>query len=580
MSSKNYSFYTIFLFFFVVFTNCEFSPLIDPLPSVYFSFEDSFSGVEIPLGKWELLHKSVGISAMHMQLLNNDQIVMFDRTDFGPSNLSLPTGKCIGSSTAENDGVDCTAHSLLYDVVSNTFRPLTVLSDTWCSSGSVDPTGKLIQTGGYALGERVIRTFTPCARVDVDCDWDELPVALSSRRWYASNLLLPDGHVIIVGGRGAHNYEFFPKSPGPLYAGRYLLHFLADTWDGKNTENNLYPFLHLLPNGHIFIFANNKSMEFDYVTGKIIKNFPVLPTKERRNYPSTGSSVLLPINGNSSSPELEILICGGAYPESFDLADKENVYVAASRTCGRMKITDPHPQWRIETMPMSRVMPDMIVLPNGDVLIINGAGNGTAGWENADNPVLNPILYRTYESDSTRRFVVLNPTKIPRLYHSSAILVADGRVIVGGSNPHVRYNFTHGVKFPTELSLEAFSPPYLDQQYAVLRPSILAVETESMTVTYGQNVSVTYVLGMYKEELGVKVTMLLPPFTTHSFGMNQRLVVLGEEKVSKLSTYGYKVTVKVPENVNVAPPGFYLLFVVHAGVPSHGVWVQLKRPTS
>lgn len=40
------------------------------------------------------------------------------------------------------------------------------------------------------------------------------------------------------------------------------------------------------------------------------------------------------------------------------------------------------------------------------------------------------------------------------------------------------------------------------------------------------------------------------------------------------------MTVKVPENVNVAPPGFYLLFVVHAGVPSHGVWVQLKRPTS
>ncbi|KAL2904384.1 Aldehyde oxidase GLOX [Bienertia sinuspersici] len=501
---------------------------------------------------------------------------MFDRTDFGPSNLSLPDGKCVA--------VDCTAHSIIYDVNSNTFRPLTVVTDTWCSSGSVDPTGTLIQTGGYSRGERAIRMINPCSRVGDPCDWEELPVSLSSRRWYASNLLLPDGHVIIVGGRGSHSYEFFPKSPGQL-AGRFHLQFLVDTWDGRNKENNLYPFLHLLPNGNLFIFANNRSIEFDYVTGKVVKKFPVMPSTERRNYPSTGSSVLLPINAaNSSSPDLEILICGGASPQSFDLADKENVYVAASRTCGRMIITDSSPHWIMEEMPMPRVMPDMVMLPNGDILIVNGAGNGTAGWENADNPVLNPVLYRTYETDQSRKFVVLNPTNIPRMYHSSAVLVPDGRVIVGGSNPHPNYNFTQQAKYPTELSLEGYSPPYLDQQYSLLRPSILAVETESMVVTYGQMVSVTYVLDMYKDadDEGIKVMMLMPPFTTHSFGMNQRMVVLRVERVDQLSAVAYKVTVRVPVNVNVAPSGFYLLFVVHAGVPSHGVWVQLKNthPTS
>ncbi|XP_021731326.1 aldehyde oxidase GLOX-like [Chenopodium quinoa] len=574
---------TIFLIFSLLFFTLSFSsPLLPTLPDVYFSDEDSFSGVGIPLGQWSLLQKSVGISAMHMQLLNNDQIVIFDRTDFGPSNLSLPAGKCVSD--------DCTAHSLLYDVASNTFRPLTVVSDTWCSSGSVDPTGKLIQTGGYAEGERVIRTFTPCARPAgvVPCDWEELEVSLSSRRWYASNVLLSDGRVIIVGGRGSHNYEFFPKPPGQL-GGRFPLQFLVDTWDGRNKENNLYPFLHLLPNGNLFIFANNRSIEFDYVTGHVIRKFPIMPSLARRNYPSTGSSVLLPIAGNSTSPDIEILICGGARPESYDLANNKSVYVAASQSCGRMVITDSSPHWIMEKLPMPRVMPDMIMLPTGDVLIINGAGNGTAGWENADNPVLNPVLYRTYEPDPTRKFVVLNPTKIPRMYHSSAVLVSDGRVIIGGSNPLANYNFTPGVRFPTELSLESFSPPYLDQQYAVLQPSILAVETESMVVTYGQMVSVTYVLGMYKREeaegnggssskSSVKVTMVLPPFTTHSFGMNQRLLVLGEERVEQLSTYAYKVTARVAENVNAAPPGFYLLFVVHAGVPSRGVWVQLKRP--
>ncbi|KNA22631.1 hypothetical protein SOVF_032590 [Spinacia oleracea] len=569
---KNFVF---LIFSFLIFPLSLSSPVIMPmLPDVFFSGEVSFPGVGIPMGQWSVLHKSVGISAMHMQLLHDDHIVIFDRTDFGPSNLSLPVGRCVSSS---EDGLDCTAHSILYDVASNTFRPLTVVSDTWCSSGSVDPTGKLIQTGGYALGERVIRTFTPCnARDDLTCDWNQLPVSLSSRRWYASNALLPDGRVIIVGGRGSHNYEFFPKPPGQ-FSGKFPLQFLYDTWDGRNKENNLYPFLHLLPNGHLFIFANNKSIEFDYVTNRVIKKFPVMPSPERRNYPSTGSSVLLPIDGNSTSPDLEILICGGAFPDSFDFANK-SIYVAASRSCGRMVITDPNPQWIMEKLPMPRVMPDMVMLPTGDILIINGAGNGTAGWENADNPALNPVLYRTGDPDPNQRFIVLNPTKTPRMYHSSAVLVSDGRVIVGGSNPHVNYNFTPGVKFPTELSLEAYSPPYLDQQYAVLRPSILAVETESMVVTYGQMVSVTYVLGLYKRETmgNVKVTMLLPPFTTHSFGMNQRLVVLGEERVEQLSTFAYKVTVKVPENVNVAPPGFYLLFVVHVGVPSHGVWVQLK----
>lgn len=54
----------------------------------------------------------------------------------------------------------------------------------------------------------------------------------------------------------------------------------------------------------------------------------------------------------------------------------------------------------------------------------------------------------------------MNPTTIPRMYHSAATLLPDGRILVGGSNPHLQYDFSN-VKYPTELSLEAFSPPYL-----------------------------------------------------------------------------------------------------------------------
>ncbi|KAL7181679.1 hypothetical protein ACSBR1_040554 [Camellia fascicularis] len=93
-------------------------------------------------GEWVMLHDSIGVSAMHMQLLYANKVAVFNRTDFGLSNLSLPSGKC-----RYNDAVlklDCSAHSLLYDVASNTFRPLMVLTDIWCSSASVRPDRTLV----------------------------------------------------------------------------------------------------------------------------------------------------------------------------------------------------------------------------------------------------------------------------------------------------------------------------------------------------------------------------------------------------------------------------------------------------
>ncbi|CAL5379356.1 unnamed protein product [Camellia sinensis] len=180
-----------------------------------------------------------------------------------------------------------------------------VETDTWCSSGSVLPDGTLVQTGGYNDGDHVVRTLAPCN--DESCDWVELPGYLSERRWYATNQRLPDGRIIIIGGRRQFNYEFYPRNSES--SSSFWLEFLRETRDDH--ENNLYPFVHLLPDGNLFIFANTRAISLDYKQNRVVREFPSITADDPRNYPSSGSSVLLPIDENEPI-EAEVMVCGGA----------------------------------------------------------------------------------------------------------------------------------------------------------------------------------------------------------------------------------------------------------------------------
>jgi hypothetical protein len=122
-------------------------------------------------------------------------------------------------------------------------------------------------------------------------------------RWYASNQLLPSGtRQIIVGGRDGPNYEFCPKR----YAGEGS--FYVPILGGAD---KLYPYVCLLPNGNVFFFAGRQSVQINWNTQKTVRTYPAIPGPDR-NYPSAGSSTVLPLSWTNGYSYVEIMVCEGS----------------------------------------------------------------------------------------------------------------------------------------------------------------------------------------------------------------------------------------------------------------------------
>ncbi|KAK6944940.1 Glycoside hydrolase family 16 [Dillenia turbinata] len=518
-------------------------------------------------GSWELVAKSSGTVSMHLQILRTNKAIMIDATNFLPTQLELPPGKCrpfIGRDKVQL--LDCWAHAVEFDIETSKLRPLKLTTNPWCSSGSVDPQGNLVQTGGWDDGGRAVRYLQACPT----CEFEEYPQALSVQRWYGTQVILPDGGFIVIGGRRAFSYEYVPPkgSNNDPKTGNIFMELLRQTTD--RMENNLYPFVHVSTDGNLFIFANTKSILFDLKTRRIVRTFPDI-NGGSRNYPASGMSALLPIRLGRNPGALipaEVMICGGNTRDAAILAEQKN-FLVADKTCGRIRITDPNPQWVMEDMPGPRHMADMLNLPNGEILLINGAKRGVSGWEFGEDPYFAPVIYYPNKPQGTR-FKELRPTNIARMYHSSSAVLPDGKILVAGSNTHEKYDYL--AKYPTELRVEKYSPPYLDPKLAQHRPKIQEGLSQK-ALGYGQRFRVQFELsdaGVTIED--IKVTMYAPPYTTHGYSMSQRLIELANFNLVPMGSGFYAVMAFAPPTSAVAPPGYYYLNVVHRGVPSKAMW--------
>ncbi len=282
---------------------------------------------------------------------------------------------------------------------------------------------------------------------------------------------------------------------------RYLIGGCASLQANDGQADNLYPYVHLLPNDQIFLFANQYAVLFDWKTVTAVKQLPNLPGGPR-NYPSAGSSVLLPLSAYIDYTLPEVVVCGGATYGAFL---NPGAALPATASCGRIAPLTEGANWQMENMPLRRNMGDMVLLPDRTVLIINGAANGAQGWGNAQNPVLTPVLYNPNGAVG-RRFQVLTGTNIARVYHSTANLLPDGRVLIAGSNTHQFYTLTGYLA--TELRIEAYSPAYLRGN----RPVIANAPEE---LAYNARFEARVENGNPR---AIELNLVSAAYSTHSFG--------------------------------------------------------------
>ncbi|MEV0391507.1 kelch motif-containing protein [Polymorphospora rubra] len=219
-----------------------------------------------------------------------------------------------------------------------------------------------------------------------------------------------------------------------------------------------------------------------------------------------------------------------------------------------IKLDDANPRFVPgPSLPEGTRYPNLVQLPDDTTLITNGSRD-YRGKGNSDNHNA-----RIYHPDTNTLEYAADPN-IGRNYHGSAILLPDGRVLTAGSDPLFR-DKDNLIPGEFEQRLEIYSPPYL---FRGVRPVISAGPA---SVGYGDVATFT----VQDNYAGIgKARLVRPSAVTHSTNVEQRSIALD------FTERGDQVTVTIPAEPAVVPPGFYMLFLTNRmGVPSAARWVQV-----
>ena len=369
--------------------------------------------------------------------------------------------------------------------------------------------------------------------------------SMDFKRWYPSATVLSNGEVLLVGGTLDYStHAITPEVYNQNTGWRQLTGATSSTVFGGTDARYWYPRVWAAPNGKVFGIAQDLMFWLDPAanngTGDIVI-VGQLPTAYRGR--ATSSAVMFEPG--------KILQVGGGGRTNVDSNDalKSAVIIDINGITDINNANANSPQLiPVADMNHSRHWGNATVLPNGKVLV-----NGGSRVNNQETDV-------AYTSEiwdpANSSWTMVAAENTPRLYHSSAALLPDGRVFSGGGgNPGPATH--HNAQF--------YTPPYLfdSSGSAATRPVIDWVQaaagynsTIATIVQSGNNIS--------------RVTMVRTSSTTHSFNMDQRFLELD------FTQSGQTLSVNTPATTLIAPPGYYLLTVIdNNGVASESSIVEL-----
>jgi hypothetical protein len=460
------------------------------------------------------------------------------------------------------DGSGTQGAQFLYDIwdpslgtgpASHTLLPNTLATDLFCSSQSLLPNGQLLLSGGdardsgYNKGIRASSVFSPAQNALTAGS------PMNYARWYGSQTVLNTGDVLMLGG--------------------------SDDKGGAVQVPDLY---------------NAKTKQWKLLTGAAtayhLGSYPrTMVTRSIYSgggravwvlSPNTNRIYRLEIDGNNGTGEMiDVGVKFNDMPAGKDVTGEEDpdprayswnrpvVQIAHNKVLvqlnsGKTKlVTLPNNGNPAEKptvvdagqLSQSRAWSEMVVLPTGDVLALNGSAKANL----TDKVAYHAELWNSV----TQRWSSVATQIRPRLYHSTALLQADGSVLsMGGGAPG------RDPGYQNEMNAQIYRPPYLfTGAAAAARPSFTVVGGGSV-FEYGKKLSLTTVAA----DVG-KVTMVKLGSTTHSYNSEQRFLNIPFSVIA-----ANRVDIAMTTGAYVASPGYYYLTVVNkAGVPSLSKIVRL-----
>ena len=396
-----------------------------------------------------------------------------------------------------------------------TFTPAVSSTMVFCSGHSFLADGRLLVTGGHLDDRRGL----PDANIYDPLSQTWTAVAPMRRgRWYPTSTTLANGEVLTLAGTDETGAEVDIPEVWTGSEWRALT--------GAGRELPYYPRTFVAPNGLVFYAGELRQAAYLDPTGTGRWILSASSHYGRRDY---GSAVMYRPG--------RVLILGGSDPPDG----------APTNTAEVIDLTAPGPVWRYTgSMTYPRRQFNTTLLPDGRVLATGGTS--AAGFSDPSGAVHAAEMW----DPATGQWTLLAGNQVSRVYHSTTLLLPDGRVLHTGSGD--------GPGLPRELNAEIFSPPYL---FRGPRPEI---NSAPGSVSYGQE----FLLGTPDAPRIVRVTLARLGSVTHGFDQNQRFLELSFRR----SAGG--LTVTAPAGGNLAPPGDYLLFVLDArGVPSVGATLRI-----